>query len=211
MCLCAVFADWSVALGRWTVHAENTSINQRDRHPLQHYSYHHDNTSKSHCMLTDTNTSAVVHVVFFVQLLADLHVADILWLTDNYHIKSPFCFFLMQNQSSWDQRNLCCTIVLPWVLQMRIYPSASAEDNNLPSQPFSASVVNIDPVSSHFLTVLPVTRNAVFKYFTYSPAMLMNNHLWILKSLQYEIPNAFPQWNLYLNSWHELVFSAPPK
>lgn len=69
---------------------------------------------------------------------------------------------------------------------MRIHHSASAGDNNLPSQLFSVSVVNIDPVSSHYLTVLPVTRDAVFKQFTYSPAMLMISSL--AYSMKYKMP-----------------------
>ncbi len=50
---------------------------------------------------------------------------------------------------------------------MKLYHSASAGANNSPCQPFSASVVNIDPASasSHYLTMLPVTRDAVFKKF----------------------------------------------
>lgn len=82
-------------------------------------------------------------------------------LTGNYHIKSPFSFFQIPTQSSWDQRSWCRVIVLfvficfcfylfifawPQVPQTGIHRSAPTGDNNLSSQPSSAPDVNIDPV-----------------------------------------------------------------
>ncbi|TKS81053.1 hypothetical protein D9C73_015157 [Collichthys lucidus] len=90
---------WPVALGRWTVHGEKASINQRDRHPLQHYSYHHNDISKNHCTHTDTHTHVSgSSLCRFISSTPEpptpnLRVADILWMTHNYHIKSPFCIF----------------------------------------------------------------------------------------------------------------------
>lgn len=176
-CVCALSADWPVALWRWTVHGEKASINQCDRHPLQHYSYHHDNISEYDCM----HTSTVVRVILLAPLLG--------WSTCGWHYvvdrqlpyQKPILYFQIQTQSSWDQRNWCCAIVLPWVLQMKPHHSTSAGANNSPCQPFSASVVNIDPVSAgYYATLLCNLLQGMQLLINFFNHLLMFSNLWIL-------------------------------
>lgn len=108
---------------------------------------------------------AAVSVIVLAQLLR--------WSTCGWHsvvnrqlpYQKPILYFQIQAQSSWDERNWCCAIVLPWVLQMRLHHSASAGANNSPCQPFSASVVNIDPGSgsSHYPHYATFFKGCSFK------------------------------------------------